>query len=102
MPISSCWPTIGTCRTIRCRRFTLRTYLGLSRSRLSPLASRETVGAYDRPLSLRTMSTLRPLWPMLLRASKAMPPVIDPSPMTATTRRSSSPLRCRAVARPWA
>ena len=32
--------------------------------------------------------TLRPEWPRLLRPSNAMPPVIEPSPMTATTRRS--------------
>ena len=33
-------------------------------------------GAYERPLSLSTMRARRPLWPKLLRASKAMPPVI--------------------------
>ncbi len=41
----------------------------------------DTVGAYERPLSLRTMITRLSPWPMLLIASYAMPPVIDPSPM---------------------
>ena len=39
---------------------------------------------------------------MLLSASKAMPPVSDPSPMTATTLRSVSPRSCEAMAMPSA
>ena len=49
------------------------------RTRLSD--SLEMVGAYDRPLSLSTIVTLHSEWPRLLRPSKAMPPVIEPSPM---------------------
>ncbi len=49
-------------------------------------------GAYDRPLSLSTITQRAPLWPKLLSASKAMPPVIEPSPITATTLRSVAPL----------
>ena len=62
--------------------------------------SRLTVGAYERPLSLRMMTARRWLWPRLFRASNAMPPVIDPSPMMATTVRWSSPRRSSAVRRP--
>ena len=39
--------------------------------------------------------------PALLSASNAMPALIAPSPITATTRRSS-PLRCAAIAMPSA
>ncbi len=39
--------------------------------------------------------------PALLSASKAIPALIAPSPITATTRRSS-PLRCAAIAMPSA
>jgi hypothetical protein len=56
------------------------------RARLS--LSFDTVGAYERPLSLSTSTARAPEWPRLLRPSKAMPPVIEPSPTTATTRRS--------------
>ena len=35
---------------------------------------------------------LRREWPRLLSPSNAMPPVIEPSPMTATTRRLGSSL----------
>ncbi len=63
---------------------------------------RETVGAYERPLSLSTTTTRLPLWPRLLSPSKAMPPVIEPSPITATTRRSGALLRATAAAIPWA
>ena len=67
------------------------------------LDSFDTVGAYERPLSLRTMITLRSLWPRLFSASYAMPPVSEPSPMTATMcrRLGSAPLS-RATARPYA
>ena len=63
--------------------------------------NRPTVGAYERPLSFSTIVTLRPLWPRLLSPSNAMPPVMDPSPMTATTRRLP-PVVASAVASPWA
>ena len=69
-------------------------------------------GGVARPLSLRMMIALRPEWPRLFNPSKAMPPVIEPSPMMATTRRSApaatprssagSPPISSAVAMPWA
>lgn len=44
------------------------------------------VGAYERPLSLTTMTRLRSLSSeMLFNASQVMPPVSAPSPTTATT-----------------
>ena len=44
------------------------------------------VGAYERSLSLTTMTRGRSLAAaMLFSASQAMPPVSAPSPMTATT-----------------
>ena len=46
------------------------------------------VGAVARPLSLRMMTARLSEWPRLLRPSNAMPPVSEPSPMTATSRRS--------------
>ena len=49
------------------------------------------VGAYERPLSLSTMVTLHSEWPRLFSPSNAMPPVIEPSPITATTWRSLWP-----------
>ena len=52
--------------------------------------SAPTFGAIDMPLSLRTTTIgvpRPPAWPI---ASKATPPVIAPSPMTATTRPSTS------------
>ena len=59
------------------------------------------MGAYDRPLSFRTMTTRLFVLPRLLRPSNAMPPVIEPSPITATTRRSM-PFNATAVAMPCA
>ena len=61
-----------------------------------------TVGAYERPLSLTTITrgTLGPA-AMELRASQAMPPVSAPSPTTATVQ-ESSPLCCFASAIPSA
>ena len=48
------------------------------------------VGAYERPLSLTTMTTGRSCAAaMLFSASHAMPPVRAPSPITATTGRWS-------------
>ena len=41
-----------------------------------------------------------PLWPRLFSASYAMPPVIDPSPITATMWRCGSAPASRATARP--
>ena len=40
--------------------------------------------------------------PALLRASKAIPPVIEPSPITATLCRPGSPLIFAAIAMPKA
>ena len=42
------------------------------------------------------------LWPMLFRASYAMPPVMLPSPMTATMWRCGSVPASRAMAKPYA
>ena len=75
-------------------------YDGLTRRRATLSPSFEIVGAYERPLSLRMMIALRPECPRLLSPSKAMPPVIDPSPMIATTRRPSpSSLSCAVASR---
>ena len=61
------------------------------------------VGAYDRALSLTTMTRGRLDAAMVFSASHAIPPVSAPSPTTATTaRRSSSPVSARAFARPSA
>ena len=53
-------------------------------------------------LSLRMTSISGLAEAMLLSASKAMPPVSAPSPMTATMLRSVSPLRWEAMAMPSA
>ena len=55
-------------------------------------------------MSFRMMMALLPAWPRLFNPSKAMPPVIEPSPMIATMRRSgaSSGAISSAVASPWA
>ena len=61
------------------------------------------VGAYERPLSLTTMTRLRSLSSeMLLSASHVMPPVSAPSPTTATTCRSLRPVRVKAREMPSA
>ncbi|MBA7620660.1 hypothetical protein ES703_28014 [subsurface metagenome] len=44
-----------------------------------------TEGEIDIPLSLSTTQTLEPRWPAWFNASRAMPPVIAPSPIIATT-----------------
>src|SRR5271154_174256 len=78
-------------------------YDGESR-RLERCAARPpTVGAYERPLSLTTMTTgrSRPA-AIVLSASQLMPPVSEPSPTTATTARSDSPLIANALASPSA
>src|SRR5690606_270062 len=55
----------------------------------------------DISLSLSTTSTLTPgVTPALLRASKAMPAVMAPSPMTAMCWRWSSPALRDATAMP--
>src|SRR5690554_5628308 len=61
------------------------------------------VGAYDRPLSLTTITRFRLLSSlMLFSASQVIPPVSDPSPTTATTCRSSWPVICKAREMPSA
>ena len=61
------------------------------------------VGAYERPLSLTTITRLRSLSSeMLLSASHVMPPVSAPSPTTATTWRSRRPVRISARETPSA
>jgi hypothetical protein len=58
-------------------------------SRARYLFSAPTGGEIDMSLSLRMTSRLASATPALLSASKAMPADIAPSPMMATTRRSS-------------
>ncbi|MDF2920737.1 MAG: hypothetical protein K0S70_4955 [Microbacterium sp.] len=61
------------------------------------------VGAYERPLSLTTMTRLRSLSSeMLLSASHVIPPVSEPSPTTVTTWRSVRPVRAKAREMPSA
>jgi hypothetical protein len=55
----------------------------------------------DMSLSFRMTSKSASSEPALLSASKAMPALIAPSPITATTLRDS-PLRCAAIAMPSA
>ena len=59
-----------------------------------------TALSMEMPLSLRITKTLAPASPAWLRASKAMPPVIEPSPITAMWLRLSLPCRCAATAIP--
>ena len=61
------------------------------------------VGAYERPLSLTTITRRRVLSSlMLLSASQVMPPVSAPSPTTATTYRSPWPVIANAREMPSA
>ncbi len=60
------------------------------------------VGAYDRSLSLTTMTTGRSPVAMLFSASHAIPPVSAPSPTTATTQRFRSPRSWKPLAMPSA
>ncbi len=60
-----------------------------------------TGSAIDMLLSLRTTIMLVFMSPMLSMASSAMPPVMEPSPMTATTF-SPEPRKSLACAKPWA
>ncbi len=53
-------------------------------------------------LSFRMTSRLESYTPALFSASKAMPPVIEPSPMTAMLCRSSSPFSLAAIDMPRA
>ena len=53
-------------------------------------------------LSFRTMSMLLGVSLVLLRPSKAKPPLMEPSPITATTWRSTSPFFRAATAIPKA
>jgi hypothetical protein len=65
--------------------------------------SAPTFGAIDIPLSLRTTTIGVPRPPAWWIASNATPPVIAPSPMTATTLpASASPRRRMASLRPTA
>jgi hypothetical protein len=59
------------------------------------------VGAYERPLSLTTITNGFFAPAMLLSASQHMPPVSAPSPTTATTWRRS-PRSANALAIPSA
>ena len=78
-------PSFGT-RWIRSSmRRRRRLYNGSVMMRLSVRDSAPVAGAIAILLSLRIIRKLVPEWPMLLRASNAIPPGSDPSPMTATT-----------------
>jgi len=62
-----------------------------------------TLGDMDISLSLSITINLSGLkCPALFRASKAMPAVMAPSPITATTYLSWSPIRSRAFLKPRA
>ncbi len=63
--------------------------------------SAPTLREIDMSLSFSTTSRFASIAPALLSASKAMPPVIAPSPITATQRRLS-PRRFAATAMPSA
>jgi hypothetical protein len=65
------------------------------------LVSAPTFSLIDMPLSLNTTSMFGSTSPPWLSASNAMPAVIAPSPITATTLRVS-PLRWAAIAMPSA
>jgi hypothetical protein len=64
--------------------------------------SAPTLGSMLMQLSFSTTSMSAPMPPAWLRASKAMPAVMAPSPITATLRRSCSPLSLLATAMPRA
>ncbi len=64
--------------------------------------SAPTFGEIDISLSLRMTSRSAPETPALFIASKAMPPVIAPSPMTATDLRWLALQRARPRAMPSA
>jgi len=61
-----------------------------------------TLGSIAILLSFRMTNRLESYTPALLRASKAIPPVIEPSPITATLCRPVSPLIFAAIAMPKA
>jgi hypothetical protein len=67
--------------------------------RLRKLESAPTLGEIDISLSLRMTMRFLLRWPAWLSASKAMPPVMEPSPITAMTRLLHF-LRCFAMAMP--
>ena len=64
--------------------------------------SAPTLGEIDIPLSLRITTIGVPRPPACETASKATPPVIEPSPITATTLPSSVPPRSIASLMPTA
>ena len=61
-----------------------------------------TALSMEMPLSLRMTMMLALVMPTLLRASKAWPPVSEPSPMTAMCLRVSLPCMREATAMPRA
>ena len=61
-----------------------------------------TLGSMAMLLSFRMTSRLELYTPALFKASKAIPPVIAPSPITAMLCRLSSPLILAAIAIPKA
>ena len=64
--------------------------------------SAPTFGEIDMPLSFRMTTIGVPRPPAWETASNATPPVIEPSPMTATTLPSSAPPRSIASLMPTA
>ncbi len=73
----------------------------LAIARAITLVSAPTFSLIDMPLSLNTTSMSGSTSPPWFSASNAMPAVIAPSPITATTLRWSF-LRCAAIAMPSA
>ena len=107
MPLTCSSTRLANCSTLGmaestfspARRAALKVPPDSSRARY--LLSAPTGGEIDMSLSLRITSRLASITPALLRASKACPADIAPSPMIATTRRSS-PLLWAATAMPRA
>ena len=82
-------PTTGVRCSDRLPQSRNRSYPRVVRSVARWFARPPMVGAYERSLSLTTMTSGRSLsTAMLLSASHAMPPVSAPSPITATVCRS--------------
>ena len=75
---------------------------GSSRTRFMYRDSAPTLGEIDMPLSFKMTTIGVPRPPAWETASNATPPVIEPSPMTATTLPSSAPPRSMASLIPTA
>ena len=75
---------------------------GSSRTRFMYRDNAPTFGEIDMPLSFKMTTIGVPSPPACDTASNATPPVIEPSPMTATTLPSSAPPRSIASLMPTA